>query len=66
MLTILFNPKVLRLSVDLGMLKVPLACAKSICPLFTQEISERSGRENRPTSRMLCFETPGVPFFPHV
>ena len=40
-LTILFNPKALRLRVDLGMLEVSLAFAKSICPLFTEEISER-------------------------
>ena len=40
-LTIMFNPKALRLIVDLGMLKVSLAFAKSICPLFTEEISER-------------------------
>ena len=35
------DPKALRLIVDLGMLKVSLAFAKSICPLFTAEISER-------------------------
>ena len=40
-LTILFNPKALRLRVDLGMLKVSLAFAKSMCPLFTEEIVER-------------------------
>ena len=40
-LTILFNPKALRPRVDLGMLKVSLVFAKSICPLFTEEISER-------------------------
>ena len=40
-LTIMFNHKTLRLIVDLGMLKVSLAFAKSICPLFTEEISER-------------------------
>ena len=39
-LTILFNPKALRLRVDL-VLEVSLAFAKSICPLFTEEISER-------------------------
>ena len=32
-LTIMFNLKTLRLIVDLGMLKVSLAFAKSICPL---------------------------------
>ena len=40
-LTIMSNHKTLRLIVDLGMLKVSLAFAKSICPLFTEEISER-------------------------
>ena len=40
-LTILFNPKALRLRVDLDMLKVLLAFAKSIRPLFTEKISER-------------------------
>ena len=40
-LTILFNPKALRLRVDLGMLKISLVFAKSIGPLFTEEISER-------------------------
>ena len=40
-LTILFNPKTLRLTMDLGMLKVSLAFAKSICLRFTEEISER-------------------------
>ena len=40
-LTIFFNPKTLRLIVDLGMPKVLLAFAKFICPLFTGEISER-------------------------
>ena len=40
-LTILFNPKALHLRMDLGMLKASLAFAKYICPLFTEEISER-------------------------
>ena len=37
----MFNAKTLRRIEDLGMLKVSLAFAKSICPLFTDEISER-------------------------
>ena len=40
-LTILPNPKALRLREDLGMWKVSLAFAKSVCPLFNEEISER-------------------------
>ena len=40
-LTILFNPKALRLRVNVGMLEDSLAFAKSICPLFSDEISER-------------------------
>ena len=42
-----FNPKALRLRVDLGILKVSLAFAKSICPLFTEEISERMALDPR-------------------
>ena len=37
----MFDLKTLRLIVDLGMLKVSLAFAKSICRLFTDKISER-------------------------
>ena len=40
-LTILFNPKALRLRVYLGLLKVSLAFAKVICLLYTDEIAER-------------------------
>ena len=40
-LAILFNPKALRLKVDLGLLKVSLAFAKFICPLHTDEIAVR-------------------------
>ena len=36
-LTIMFNLKTLRLIVDLGLLKVSLAFAKSICPLSLQK-----------------------------
>ena len=34
-------PKAFRLRVVLGMLKISPAFAKSICPLFTEDISER-------------------------
>ena len=37
----MFNPKTLRLIVDLGVVRVSLAFGKSIYPLFTEEISER-------------------------
>ena len=40
-MTILLDLKALRLRVGLGMLKVSLAFAKSICPLSTEEVSER-------------------------
>ena len=37
----LFNTKALRLRVDLGLLKVSLAFAKFIYPLYIKEIAER-------------------------
>ena len=46
-LLILFNPKALRLRMDLDMLKVSLAFAKSICPLFTEEIAKCMALEPR-------------------
>ena len=41
-LTIMFNLKTLRLIVDLGMLKVSLAFAKSICPLSLKKFLNAS------------------------
>ena len=52
-LTILLNPNALRLRVDLGMLKVPLAFAKSICPFFSEGISERMALD--PHDYLICF-----------